>query len=204
MRYVQIQTVLQMYSLNNLFFHINQQTYSSETIEKFEICDDLKLCLKKLHQNSNLAVAVSRELARDGHFRLAPQLYCFQKSEIIYDYLLKFLVRKHFPYLHELNDFVRTASESGLIEKWHTPNLNRNIINVEPIECNGIAMSDFIVLVVIYILLKIGSFFLLFLEKLVYKNVRKRNASGMWLKFWLYAEMAIDPDRHFFKEMKLN
>lgn len=91
------------------------------------------MCLSQLHQNSKLAVAISREHAYAS--RLPSQLYCFDKEHIIYNYALTFLVRKDFRYLNELNRFVRAASAGGLIEKWQRSFRTRNVFANDMKKC---------------------------------------------------------------------
>lgn len=56
------------------------------------------------------------------------QLRCF--DEVIYEYVLKFLIRRDFAFMKELNKFIQIASASGLIKKWYKTiksNLNINL-----------------------------------------------------------------------------
>lgn len=71
-----------------------------------------------LKNNPTLAVAVSHEHARKNRLIPYSQMYCFEKSEAIYEYAPKFLVRDKFPFLVELDEFIRLADASGLIMKW--------------------------------------------------------------------------------------
>lgn len=87
-------------------------------VENFKVCDDLNFCLNQLVQNSQFAVAISREHARNCHLMSTSQIYCFKNNEIIYDYAKSFLVRKDNLHLDKLNEFIRMSSASGLIEKW--------------------------------------------------------------------------------------
>lgn len=97
--------------------------HPQESLAKFKICEDLNVCLKQLNQNQQLAIAISREHVRNSHSNL--HVFCFEQSDMIYDYALKFLVRKDFPYLNEFNEFIRMTSARGLIKKWHSERIIR-------------------------------------------------------------------------------
>lgn len=174
------------------------QTYSSKWLQQFIISDDSKLdlYLSKLNENSRLAVAISREHARNFQRNARYELYCFENSEIIYDYALKFIVRKDFPYLNELNAFIRSASGGGLIEKWRLNNQIKTKYKRENQEEERVMMimEDLYGPILVVGFLVIFIFLIFLFEFLVYK--KKRTHSGIWL----YLEWAIDSDRHFMLE----
>lgn len=121
---------------------------------------------------------------------------------MIYEYSLRFLTRRGFPYLNELNRFIELANMGGLIEKWHSDSTRSlkdssshnqlsyrplNLINLRGILiiCSILAMPPFIVLI---------------LEYFVHKNATAKNPSRRWLML----QLIIDADRHFFLDKKMN
>lgn len=143
-----------------------------------------------------LAVAVSRELVR--HLDLSSELYCFEKSEIIYEYALIFLARKDFLYIKELNRFIEMASESGLIEKWHLNNHIRHYSKRKAKIYSNAEASIFYGALIIAAPTEIFLLFLLFLEIITHKKISNKNCS----RIWFIIEMLIDADRHFWLENK--
>lgn len=143
-----------------------------------------------------MAIAISREHVFKSRFKI--HTFCFEKSENIYDYGLKKFVRKDFQYLNELNGFIRMASASGLIEKWHSDkrvryrrNYNDDIKSVSNYNFAGSWMLYFILFAVLFLTV--------YCERLIHKKARQPNP----MLFWLMAEMIIDPNRYFWLETKL-
>lgn len=176
-------------------FHSLFQTYRKEILQNFKVCPNLDHCLSELEYNSQLAVAVSLEHAINTR---RAYVYCFKKTDVIYKYTLKFLIRKDFPYLNELNWFIRKASEGGLIEKWRIDNniqsqykynAKSNHMTFQNVYGFGCILSGCCILTVLC----------LFIERFIYKRVRSLNPS----RIWLIIEMYIDPDRHFWLETKM-
>lgn len=125
-------------------------------------------------------------------------MYCFEKSEAIYEYAPKFLVRDKFPFLVELDEFIRLADASGLIMKWSSSlRVSHNFDH--PLSYGLLTLQTHFGGYMITSCVILFSFSLFILEIIVYNNARKQNAS----KFWLLLQMFIDPDRHFWLENKL-
>lgn len=168
-----------------------------ESLQNFVICEDLNICLKQLTRNRELAVAISREYVR--HSRLNNQIFCIEKSDVIYDYALKFLVRKNFQYLNELNIFIRMASTRGLVEKWHSEGRIRYQKKFNENIYNYINNDSYKGTWLVYFMLLGTIFFILYCERLIHKKTHEPNPR----RFWLIAEMMIDPFRHFWLKTKL-
>lgn len=141
-------------------------------------------------------MAVSHEYFqyfKKRHLFTAAEIYCFENSEIIYEYAPKLLVRNGFPFLKELNKFLEMISECGVINKW----LSDNYFRTSKKKVNKVyyrfTMSN------VYGLLLIGALDIFFtvivfiFEKIVHKKTREPNTS----RFWKMIEMLIDPDRYF-------
>lgn len=164
----------------------------------FKICDNLDQCLSRLSGNPKLAVAISRERAYNSLLILASQIYCFD-SEIIYEFDLKFLVNKNSTILTDLNEFIQSAIESGLIKKWRFDN------QMIKLPCKYIQkvygqlnLEHHFGMIIIWGLMITFVFFVFLLERVVYRKVRSSNAAR-YLKF---IEIAIDGERHFWLETK--
>lgn len=166
-------------------------------MKNFKICEDLDDCLNQLLENSKLAVAISREHA----FNTAAisHIYCFENSEIIYEYALTILVRKDFSYLKELNWFIEILIESGYISKWLTDYQNQSHFKSKHDIYRPTELKHMHGILSILMIVIIVAFAVLLLEKTVYKKTKQQNPS----KFWIIIEIMIDPDRHFMLENKM-
>lgn len=174
------------------------QVYPSEMVNNFKICPNLNQCLSQLEVNTKLAVAVSSEYA---HSMSISQFYCFDNSEIIYEYAIKFLVHKNSHYLKDLNEFIQRVIESGLRDKWLSDIKYRTAHTLaESVVTGGIngqeGMNGFQGMVYVWCIMMIIIFSMFLLEKIVYKKVRSSNSS----RSWEFIQMLIDPDRHFWLE----
>lgn len=165
-------------------------------LEKFYVYDNLEFCLSQLDHNSRLAVAISREHSQNSRLLLAHDYHCFGKSNIIYEYALKFLVRKNFQYFNDLNRFIQMASSSGLIEKWRSKTQNR--FDYTDSFFGYLTFEYFLGIVILGSILWILLIIFLFIERIVHAKNRKPNPT----RFWIIFEMVIDPDRHFMLENK--
>lgn len=146
--------------------------------------------MSQLNREKKLAVAISREHVRNSRLKL--ETYCFQNTEDIHHYELNFLVGKSFLYMNELNEFIWMAGATGLIEKWHTDkriryrkNNNNEIQSISNYSLTGVYIVLFNLVVFVFLMV--------YCERLIHKKVRQPNPK----RFWLIAEMIIDPNRHF-------
>lgn len=163
------------------------------------MCNDLIVCLNQLNSNSKLAVATSREFVRSAPKKMNFQFYCFAKPEIISAFPLKFFLHKNFSYAEELNDFIKAASVSGLIEKWRSDIRTQFKEHTQGTgEFGRLTFDNLSGALLIIALLFLFSISIFFLEIVVHKQVRAPNAT----RFWKITEMIIDPDRHFMLETK--
>lgn len=163
-------------------------------LEGFEICEDHDLCLNRLNYEDNLAVAVSREYAWNTRFLGRSSTYCFENSEAIDNYALKVLMKKDFPFVSELNNFIKYATEGGLIVKWlKDSRVVQRKREQERISFSPLRLQNIHGILIIYASLWIFTFITALLEQIIYRQTRKPNTA----RFWIYAEMAIDEERHF-------
>lgn len=166
-----------------------------QLIEKYRICKHLDDCLGQLKIHPDVAVAVSREYS---HNISNIDIYCFEKANNIYDYALHFWVRKDFPHLKELNRFIGLASAGGLIEKWRSIKQTKTYAKHHENVYNNVNMKNLLGLVIILCSLEILAISTILIERIVHRNVHVRNPS----KFWIFANMFINPDRIFLLETK--
>lgn len=166
-----------------------------ELLEHFEVENDLELALCKLEHNPRMSIAISREHAYNNPSIPFSRIYCFEKSHIIYSYTLNFFVRKNFPYLDELDDFILITGATGLIEKWRTLDRIKPKVKYEERSIGVTSRTFFQVLFMFLTLCTLLPMMLLF-ERFVHKKAHKANASNIWILF----EIFIDSDRHFMLE----
>lgn len=140
-----------------------------------------------------MAVAVSREYAWNTRFLGRSAVYCFENSEAIYNYALKILMKSDFPLANELNKFIKYATEGGLIVKWVKDNQVQHKRGKELVNVIPLGVPHFNGVLIIYAGLWIFTFLIAIGEQVIYRQARKPNCA----KFWIYAEMAIDADRHY-------
>lgn len=155
--------------------------------------------IKSLKWNDQLAIATSHELsisrALFGSNHLDPRsiTYCFDRPNNVYEYLLKVLMQKNFPYQYELNKFIQYALEGGLVVKWLKD--YRFLAEKESIyEYITIDVKNWYAPCFIYLIMSTFSLFILISERIIHKKVRSTNAHPIWR----YLEMSIDPHRYFF------
>lgn len=170
-------------------------------LKQFHVCDDLNQCVRQLNHNPKLAVAISREHVQNGHLLFDSKQYCFDKTEIIHDYPVKFLVRKGFPHTLKLNEFLVAAIESGLIENWRLSKriryqTKKTEINFFYLNLNNDTLYGGYI---IYSIMGTFLFVILASERIIHTFARRPNCS----KFWRLAERFIDPHRHFLCKTKL-
>lgn len=167
-------------------------------IDNFEICTNLEYCLNQLEQKGKIAVGITRSYALNEQNPLNPQFYCFEKSEHIYEYDPKILMRKKFPHQKRLNRFIEMASESGLIEKWR----KKTGISTKKMEIiqNNIKSNNFHGIFIAFTVLSTSIVLIFILERFVHKKAQASNPST----FWLYLDMHISADRFFWLENRWN
>lgn len=95
------------------------------------MCYNIEECLQLAAKDPKLAVVVSRQ-----HFLYNPRiprnnLYCFDRNENIYVYLVTMLVPKKFHLLHKINPVIQHIIESGHMQKWARELDRRRKINEE-------------------------------------------------------------------------
>lgn len=154
--------------------------------------------MSQLDGNPRLAVAISLAHAHNSYLISASQIYCFKKSEIIYDHAVQFLVSKNFPYASKLNKFIEMASEGGLINKWYSKARISALYKYGERVNGQVSMEELYGGLMIWGIAVMSPIFSFLLEIVVHKRARARNSS----RFWMRAELLINADRHFWLETK--
>ncbi|XP_065354448.1 uncharacterized protein Ir87a [Calliphora vicina] len=86
--------------------------------EQFQMCYNIEECLQRAAKDTKLAVAVSRQHSFYNPRIPRDSLYCFDRNENIYVYLVTMLMPKKFHLLHKINPVIQHIIESGHMQKW--------------------------------------------------------------------------------------
>ncbi|KAH8243782.1 hypothetical protein KR032_010074 [Drosophila birchii] len=86
--------------------------------EKFQMCYNLVECLNNAAHNEHIAVAVSRQHSFYNPRIQRDRLYCFDRHESLYVYLVTMLLPKKYHLLHQINPVIQHIIESGHMQKW--------------------------------------------------------------------------------------
>lgn len=176
------------------------QTYSSEVLSRFKICNDYIVCLSQLQIDSKLAVAISHEDVRRIRRNSDLQFHCLKKPETIHSFPMRFLVSKNFRYMTELNEFIKAASASGLIEKWRSKRIQPSQ-KAEKATHGLVTFEHIAGMFLVWFAMWSYKFAMFFTEIVVYKQARKSKMK--YRQFWIFIENVINPKRHFLNETKL-
>lgn len=152
--------------------------------------EDIQSAVHELSWNGTLALATSSAIVQSDRLN-ARSIYCFEKSENIYDFSLKILMHKKFRLVHDLNKFLKQATETGLINKWS----KRTNFAGKSSQFQNYEAANKIntVLVIIWTLMNLSAFAVFIIEIFVDKKVRAKNSAPIWR----YIQMSIDPYRYF-------
>lgn len=82
------------------------------------MCYNIEECLNRAAADESLVVAVSRlHSFYDPHIK-RDQLYCFDRNDNLYVYLVTMLLPKKFHLLPKINPVIQHIIESGHMQKW--------------------------------------------------------------------------------------
>ncbi|XP_067647971.1 uncharacterized protein Ir87a [Eurosta solidaginis] len=99
--------------------HIDKDGEIFEYIrQNFKMCYNIEECLNRAATDESVAVAVSRQHSFYNPRIRRDHLYCFDRNENLYIYLVTILVPKKFHLLHKINAVIENVIESGHMEKW--------------------------------------------------------------------------------------
>lgn len=159
-------------------------------LQQFRLCTDINICLDELKWNKKLAVSISYERIQSSSYLRSSQLHCFSNMESVYVFYLRFLVKKNFRYLSQLNEFIQIARSSGIISHW----INRMNPHFIPVAEDDTTATNIIIGVYpIVVSLFIFAIFIFFVERITYTKARNSRT----IRLWVIIEIYIDPDRHF-------
>lgn len=160
-------------------------------MEKFELCDDIGAGLTELQNNLHSAVAVSHSYVLNTRQTGELNIQCLKNAETIYEYGLKILMKKDFQYVDDLNKLLRHADEAGLIKKWlsiREAKFKSGPTKVDPLNLKFLEVFFYILGASAVLTTTIFIW-----EMIIHEKAREFNRS----KFWVWAEIFIDPERYF-------
>ncbi|XP_068152718.1 uncharacterized protein Ir87a [Drosophila tropicalis] len=122
----QIQTLSEIYSNRMIIMgssenvrHLNKDGEIFKYIrEKFQMCYNIVDCLNDAAENDHIAVAVSRQHSFYNPRIHRDHLFCFDRRESLYVYLVTMLLPKKYHLLHQINPIIQHIIESGHMQKW--------------------------------------------------------------------------------------
>lgn len=158
-------------------------------------------CLKRLLNDENIAVAVSRLHAENSPVISKTELYCFSRSNNIYSYSIALPIKLDFHLLPQINYIIRQLFEFGLIERWNklSQSIASSVSISKLLKSEGEDGGHLVVLTVAHItgaILILGaglimSFAVFILERIVYRIIRH----GRRNKFWNFVNSILDPQK---------
>lgn len=151
--------------------------FSQEQIKDFEVCHDIDECLQRLKFDDNLAVAASRLHVQTQPFQ--EDIFCFDKSQNVYDYSAVFLIQRNFPLKSEFIRLFDKIRYSGLIIKWQEDFVEYRRKARESFSEDNISIKA-LVPTFLYIATPIISF-VFALELLIYQKSHSNNVNQLWI-----------------------
>lgn len=144
-----------------------------------------------------LAVAVSKANVKNDEIFARLNPFCFNGPNHIYEYPLKILAAKRFPFMSELNRFIEMANEAGLIVKWLEGIHFGPICEKKPLfEYIEVTFEMFAVFLVIIHGMNLFTGFILIIERIAFKEIHMQNVKPVWR----FVDMMINPERYFWVE----
>lgn len=183
--------------LLNLLIFIKK--FSQKQIRKFETCSDIDKCLQRLQYDDCLAVATSRL-----HMKTLPiqdRIYCFDRSQNIYDYSTVIMIRNNFPMKSQFIDVLDKILTAGLLVKWEKDLQRRPNITYTHFEERVYSMDDFGIIALYLSLILVGSIGAFIAEFIVYYQ---KHSEGNAIRhhyinlFWDLSDKMICGKRHYF------
>lgn len=178
--------------LHTTFLLNSTQTFRKLS-ERFEVCENVDVCLKQLSTNDYLAVAISLEQAQHSRFMPMSEIHCFENTQQTVEYSTHVLVRKDFRFFNELNAFIDATKANGLISKWLDNTKIRPIFKYHNDDDGQITMDNFIGFFGLWFCLLCLPSTIFLIEKFSFYWAHKSNPT----KISILLEMYIDADRHF-------
>lgn len=153
--------------------------------------------LAELEWNDRVAVAVSLENAKNDESVTRLDPFCFNGPNHIYEYPLKILTSKRFPFMRELNRFIEMTNETGFIVKWLKGIQFGPICDKKPLfEYIEVTFEMFAVFLVIVSSMNLFTGFIFIIEKIAFKEIHMQNVKPLWR----FVDMMINPNRYYLVE----
>lgn len=177
-----------------VFFLFSFEKFPQEQLHNFEVCNEIDECSHRVEFEDKLAVATSKL-----HIRTMPlqqNIFCYDPSQNIRNYLNTFMIRSDYSKKRVFNDVLKRIVASGIISKWKKdlrlyPETKRKQ-NSE--EVRSLRFSDFYFTVVSFIPLVGISIMALTAEFIIHNKAHSMNATY----YWKFLEKAICGKRYFF------
>lgn len=92
---------------------------SEHLVRSYVACFEMDKCLAELKTNDKLAVAISRQHAKNARIPLNDdEMFCFDKANNIFSFSVVMLFKKDHHLLPAFNTLIRRIAESGFVLKW--------------------------------------------------------------------------------------
>lgn len=105
--------------------------------QNFEICTDIDKCLAEIVNDQFLAVAVAREHSENSPLMNKRNMFCFTRSNNIYNFLVSILARRDHHILSRVNRNIRGILEAGLLSKWQADSQRENEMKGSAVDEDG-------------------------------------------------------------------
>lgn len=149
------------------------------------------MCLQRLEYDDNLAVATSR-LHMKTLSSIQESIYCFDRSQNVYDYSSVFMIRYKFPHKSQFINVFDKILTSGLIAKWENDLQERPSVTMQTSdELHVYSLAD-LAAIVIYLSLIIVLSIVVFIAEFIIHYKRHTN------RFWNLLDKFICGKRHYF------
>lgn len=150
------------------------------------------MCIKQLETDDALAVAVSRERALNNRLLHRDKMFCF--AENIQTQPISLILRKHYPFENDLNEFIVRATEAGFFVKWKKDSrlkYEHEVFGTQYMKLDhlyGAMLAAFLMLIL--------ATFVFITERVAYRRAHSSNAT----RFWKLVEILMNPVRSFMLE----
>lgn len=155
--------------------------FSQKQLDTFEVCSDIDKCLHRLEFDHKFAVVTSRYHIRSMPLQL--NIFCFDESQNIHNYLNTFMIRNNFAMKSEFNNMIKRIVTSGLLTKWQK-DLRLYYVSKEVYSSGeSLSLTDFSYAFFFAIPFLSLSMLIYMSEFLIYCKANSVNATKYW-KFW--------------------
>lgn len=164
---------------------------SREQLDAFEICSEIDKCLHRLEFDDILAVATSRL-----HIQAMPlhqNIFCFDSSQNIQNYLNIFMIRSDYPNRRAFNNVLKGFITSGIVSKWAMDARRYSETSIRHFDVHSINITEFyfaFIFAMVFISLSITA---LIFEFIIHFKCHSRNSKY----YWTFLDRIISGKRNF-------